>query len=105
MNRRTFIRVISGAIVLLLAGKVSILSAERKGVKVVESASGYKVIFPDGKILHTNETGLIVLDGIKAGKAPETIARELSALTGESYDKVIHDVRNFVHNLKVVGIV
>ncbi len=71
----------------------------------METGSGYKVIFPDGRTLHVNETGLFVLDGIRNGKGVEEIARELSSISGEPYEVVIHDVRNFIHNLKVVGIV
>ncbi len=52
-----------------------------------------------------NETGLIVLDGIKDGRSVEDIAREIASRSGEPYERVLYDVRNFVHNLGVVGIV
>jgi len=105
MNRRAFIKVITGALALLVVGKLSPIVARGGNVRVIETGSGYKVIFPDGRAIHVNETGLLVLEGIRDGKTVEDIARELSSISGEPYEVVVHDVRNFVHNLKVVGIV
>ncbi len=105
MNRRAFIKVITGALALLAVGKLVPVIANGGDIRVVETGSGYKVVFPNGKVLHVNETGLIVLDGIRNGRKVEDIARELSKISGEPYEVVIHDVRNFVHNLKVIGVV
>ena len=105
MNRRAFIKVIAGALALLALGRISPVVAGRGDIRVVETGFGYKVIFPDGKVLHVNETGLIALEGIRNGRSVEEIARELSRISGKPYEIVVHDVRNFVHNLKVVGIV
>ena len=105
MNRRTFIKVAGGLLAMLSVGNFSMLMGRGSDIKVIETGSGYRVIFPNGKALDTNETGLIVLHGIQTGKSPEAIAEELASLTNESYERILYDFRNFVHNLKVVGIV
>ncbi len=105
MNRRTFIKVIAGFIALLVAGRLTPAFAGKGDWRVIETDHGYRVIFPDGRVVHVNETGLIVLDGIKDGRSVEDIAREIASRSGEPYERVLYDVRNFVHNLGVVGIV
>ena len=52
-----------------------------------------------------NETGLLAVEGIHSGKSIDEISREIATLTGESYEKVLYDVRNFVDNLKVLSLV
>lgn len=90
---------------LLFLGQVSRLSAAfPKSVKVIETEDGFRVFYPDGRYIDVNETGLLIVDGLQSGKSIESISREISSLTGEPYERVLYDVRNFVGNLKVLGL-
>ncbi len=105
MNRRDFIKIIGGLIVLAFAGRLSNLAFSHGKIRVVETKDGYRIIYPDGRFLDVNETGLLAMDGIHSGKSIDEISREIATLTGQSYEKVLYDVRNFVDNLKVLNLV
>ena len=77
------------------------MSTNRTHLRTVANQDGAAILDTRlGTILTLNFTGAYVWQALGRGEAPETIAMDLSAETGEQLDSIERDVREFIEALK-----